>query len=229
MAGYTKLMRLTNTGASFITDEYLKNPEPDPIILPEAVDQLPQNISLTNFNRAVDEVMQRFPDDPPAGDAWLSEEIHKALGLPRGIAMDIRVWQFLTCIAHPEYVRYRWGKNDKVSKERFLGGIKRNAFARLWWAAEIMKNGEDYSGIAPCFASQDLYEAVFGRSFSKFPSAAKAFVEGVKNQERAVVREVAKDFNFMLSTFVLEDLPEEQVKSLVGERIALRAAAQGAS
>jgi hypothetical protein len=223
MAGYTKLMRLTNTGSSFITDEFLKNPDADPITLPEAIDQLTQDISLSGFSRAVDEVMQRFPDDPPAGDASLSEQIHLALRLPRSVAMDIRIWQFLTCIAHPEYVRYRWGGTGKVSKERFLGGIKRNAFARLWWAAEIMKNGEDYSGIAPCFESQDLYEAVFGRSFSKFPSAAKAFVEVVKNQERQIIREVAKDFNFMLSTFVLEDLPEEQVKSLVGERIAVRA------
>jgi len=229
MAGYTKLMRLTNTGASFITDEYLKNSEPDPITLPEALDQLSQDISLASFNRAVDEGMQRFPDDPPSGDAWLSEQIHLALRLPRSVAMDIRIWQFLTCIAHPEYVRYRWGGTGKVSKERFLGGIKRNAFARLWWAAEIMKEGDDYSGIAPCFESQDLYEAVFGRSFSKFPSAAKAFVEAIRSQERNIVREVAKDFNFMLSTFVLEDLAEEQVKSLVGERIALRTEVQGAT
>ncbi len=143
--------------------------------------------------------------------------------------MNIRVWQFLTCVAHPEYVRYRWGGKERISKERFLGGIKRNAFARLWWAAEIMNNGDNYSGIIPCFESQDLYEAVFGRSFSKFPPAAKAFVEAVKSQERNIVREVAKDFNFMLSTFVLEDLPKEQVKSLVEERIVLRTGAQGAN
>ncbi len=226
MAGYTKLMRLTNTGASFITEEFLKNPDADPITLPEAIDQLSVEISLSAFNRVITEAMQKFPDDPPSGDLWLSEQIHRALGLPRNVAMDIRVWQFLTCIQSPEYVRYRWGGSGAVSKERFLGGIKRNAFARLWWAAEIMKNGDDYSEIAPCFKSQDLYEAVFGRSFSKFPSAARAFVRAVKDQERNIVRAVAKDFNFMLSTFVLEDLPDEQINDLVGERIALRIASE---
>lgn len=220
MAGYTKLMRLTNAGVAIVDEEFLTNQDADPIIVQEAVDDIESNIALQQFSRAIAEVIQQFPD-PPSSDAWLAKEIHRALGLPRGIAMDVRVWQFLSCVAHPEYVWYRWSKAGQVSKERFLGGIKRNAFARLWWAAEVMKNGDDYQ-VEPCFDSQDLYEAVFGRSFSKYPPAAKAFIKAVSNQERGVIRAVAKDFNLMLSTFVLEDLATQQVEKLIAERISVR-------
>jgi len=81
-----------------------------------------------------------------------------------------------------------------------------------------MREGGDYSIVPACFEFQDLYEATFGRAFSKFPAAAKAFVRGLGKHERGVVREVAKDFNLMLSTYVLEDIGKEQMDRLLEER-----------
>ena len=90
-----------------------------------------------------------------------------------------------------------------------------------------MRSGDDYSRVAACFESQDLYEAVFGRVFSKFPPAAIAFVGAVKGHHREkVIRPVAKDLSLMLSTFVLEDLSEEQIYTLVTERVNLRKSAR---
>lgn len=225
MPDYPKLMRLTNFGASLITEEFLADPDAGPISDPEAVEPLDIDVPLAEFKRVADEVMGQFESDPPSGDATLAVAVHRTLKIPRRTAMDVRTWHFLTCVAVPEYVRYRWGGSGKVTRERFLGSIKRNAFARLWWAAEVMRTEDDYSKVEPCFEDQDLYEAVFGRAFSKFPPAAKAFVDAVRDQERKIVRVVAKDFNFMLSTLVLEDLSEQRVGSLVGERVTVRACA----
>lgn len=223
MPAYPKLMRLTNYGQSKVTEEFLKNPDADPISEPEALQTLEIDVPLDDFNRVVTEAIGKFGIPiPPSADAETAVALHKALKIPRRIAMDKRVWQFLSCVARPDYTRARWTDDGAASLERFLGGIKRNAFARLWWGAEVMRDGSDYSQVGSCFEPQDLYEAVFGRSFSKFPPAAKGFIGAVKGEHRNTIREVAKDFNLMLSTFVVEDLAEERIKNLVGIRVPLR-------
>jgi hypothetical protein len=221
-------MRLaSSSSAPLVSEEFLRDPEAGPLQGTELAEGLPIQVSLHGFHSTVSACIAQFEKDPPEGDGTLAVEIHKALALPRMLGMDPGVWHYLACVARPDYVWYRWGSGGFVSRERFLGSIKRNAFARLWWCAEVMSQEQDYTGVSACFEQQDLYEAVFGRAFSKFPLAARVFVEGLSNLERRVVREVAKDFNLMLSTFVLEDMAEDQIRDLIGERIAFRSAEIG--
>lgn len=222
------LMRLSSVSASLVSDEFLLDPEAGPLQGIDIAEALPIEVPLDSFHSAVSACVAQFEEDPPAGDGTLSVEMHRALSLPRTLGMDTGVWHFLACVARTDYVWYRWGTGGKVSRERFLGSIKRNSFARLWWCAEVMRDGNDYTGVSACFEQQDLYEAVFGRTFSKFPLAARLLVERLSSLERGVVREVAKDFNLMLSTFVLEDMSEDQIRSLLEERVKYRLAEAGA-
>lgn len=214
-----ELMRLSKSSEYLVSQEFLHDPEAGPLRGPDLAEELSGHFSLRGFHRAVSDCMSRFEGDPPAGDGALAEAMHKSLSIPRMLGMDSGVWHYLSCVARPDYVWYRWGTNGGVSEERFLGSMKRNAFARLWWCAELMKEGEHSSLVSACFESQDLYEAVFGRAFSKYSPAAKVIVRRLRNHERRVVREVAKDFNLMLSTYVLEDMSEEQIERVLEERV----------
>jgi len=217
------LMRLSLSAEALVSDEFLHDPELAPLSGADIADELQGRVPLAAFHESVSTWMNQPRDDPSAGDAELAVSIHKALSISLRLGMDPGIWHYLTCVARPDYVWVRWGGKRTVTRERFLGSIKRNAFARLWWCSEVMRDGDDYTGVATCFADQDMYEAVFGRAFSKFPSAAKVFVNTLGEQERRVVREVAKDFNLMLSTFVLEDMTDHQIRSLLEDRAEYRA------
>jgi len=215
-----ELHRLTNIGKALVDDEFLESFKETQITDSHAWEPIELQISITPLQPIIKEVIQTSIEKPFKTDSRLARALHRNLNLPRRYAMDTRIWHYLTCISYPEYVRFRWTRNNnKVSKERFLGGIKRNALARLWWAAEVLHNEDDYSLVNVCFDNQDLYEAVFGRSLSKFPPAAKVFVHTVKEETRIVIRDSAKVVNLLLSTFVLEDLTDLYFQSLIQSQI----------
>ncbi len=110
--------------------------------------QLGRKIDLSSMRAVFCEAMKRFEFDPWKSDPWLGPRVHATLRLTRREAADKRIWEYLTVIAFPDYVRWRWAQEDHdrlVTKDRFLGEDSKNAIARLWWAAELTRNGSDYS------------------------------------------------------------------------------------
>lgn len=98
----------------------------------------------------VDQTMHRHRDRRDQSDAWLAPRLHAALRLPRRQAADRRLWSYLTIAARPAYPRWRFEAErtveEGVAVERFLFTRERkHALARLWWAAELTRNGKDYS------------------------------------------------------------------------------------
>lgn len=215
------LGRLTNVGRAFIDEEFLESSNDIHIEDSQAWEQVAQLIYMSPIQQSIEEVVKsESTGNSHKTDGKLAYAIHSMVNIPRMYAMDTSIWHYLTCIGFPEYVRYRWtNRSGRVAKERFLGGIKRNAFARLWWAAEILHNEEDYSLVEDCFEVQDLYEAVFGRSLSKYPPAAKVFINSAKGKTRKAIRESAKAINLLLSTFILEDLSESYFQSLIQSQL----------
>jgi hypothetical protein len=107
---------------------------------------LGRSVPLAPLRAVVAEAMRRF--DPQKSDPWLGPRVHATIRLTRREAADKRVWEYLTVVQFPDYVRWRWKNPDDteapVPIDRFLGEDSKNSLSRLWWAAELTRNGADY-------------------------------------------------------------------------------------
>jgi hypothetical protein len=143
------LKGLHPAGRSLVSPDFRKGDQPTVDAGPFVEDlDLGRNVPLAPLRAVVAEAMTRFEHDPPKSDAWLGPRVHATLRLTRREAADKRIWEFLTVVEFPEYVRWRWEKLDNpekvVPQDRFLGEDSKNALARLWWATELTRNGSDY-------------------------------------------------------------------------------------
>lgn len=178
--------------------------------------------------RILVEATSRYSDKTqvPDMDVEVAPQLHQALRLDRSLAAQTEIWHYLSCVLYPDFVRHRWGKagTGAVSRERFLGSLKRNALARLWWGAELtVREGGDYSATKVLFApggGQDLFEQFFGRRFSNHRQAALLFMDLVGPKPRRVVRTVSESFSQMLTTVVLESLTTVELRPILESLIA---------
>lgn len=88
----------------------------------------------------------------PATDAWVAPRLHASLRLTRREAADPSIWAYLAVIEFPDYVRARWG--DETG--RWFAGEVNQAISRLWWGAEMCRNGADYGPVTTAFSVQDV-------------------------------------------------------------------------
>ena len=73
-----------------------------------------------------------------ASDGEMAVCVHRAFdGSTLREAADADLWAYISTIACPQYVRWRWHQRNADLPSRFAGNIRRNALARLWWWAEI--------------------------------------------------------------------------------------------
>lgn len=156
---------------------------------------------------------------PNESDQWLGPRVHATLRLSRREAADKRIWNYLTVVEFAEYVRWRWRDSedpeDVVPVDRFLGEDSKNALARLWWAAELTRNGADYSATVKA-----LSISRFGISWQHLDAlhhrpAALAVVEflasfGADGATDYQGQVMAKAFNLALRTLSLDALAENQ-------------------
>ncbi|MFD0355113.1 DUF6339 family protein [Streptomyces sp. NPDC127110] len=104
----------------------------------------------------VEEAMRRFAENPPEADGWLAPRLHATLRMTRAEAADPRLWNFLAALVAPDYVGWRHGGTGTIAAARFVGPHYTQVFARLWWAAELFRNGEDYRPVEVACRVQDV-------------------------------------------------------------------------
>jgi hypothetical protein len=145
--------------ARFLTAGVLENNEPLPLA---AIDQVsePTRWEAEPVRRLFDEAMKRFiPAERTLADAWLAPVLHATLRLTRREASDSRIWNHLAVRLAPDYVYWRHlsrGNPPTVSRTRFSGPFHSQAFARLWWAAELFRDGPDYGPVVVACRNQDV-------------------------------------------------------------------------
>jgi hypothetical protein len=138
-------------------------------------------ISLDVFSALIGEFNVRvssglWTEDRAASDRWLAPRLHFALRLTRAEASDRGVWQWLALQA-PRYLKWRWSDGKGVvADNHWWGAINKQAFARLWWGAEIFRNGPDYSPAVQAFVFQDLPNSYLHRPLVRCRSLALALV-----------------------------------------------------
>jgi hypothetical protein len=118
-------------------------------------------------------------DDRTKSDRWLSPRVHYALRLHRAEAADRGVWQWIA-LRYAWYLEWRWADPDGlVSDDRWWGPVHKQAFARLWWGAEIFRDGPDYRPVEQAFVFQDLPNSYLHRPLVRCRSLALAVVDRI--------------------------------------------------
>lgn len=124
-----------------------------------------REVDLTAAGAVIEEAMRRFPvADRAASDSWLGPRLHAALRLSRREASRPGVWRYLGVCAFPEYVRWRFAdveKEEPPGLERFTGAETKHALGRLWWMAEMFRDGADYEPAAKALSNQDVINNLF--------------------------------------------------------------------
>ncbi|MET9563185.1 DUF6339 family protein [Streptomyces tauricus] len=186
--------------ATYITEGLLTGREDVPsIALNKATEELPVDdarFRLRPVRDLIDDVMHKFRDDerpPTAADAWLAPRLHATLRLTRREAADARLWSYLALGVAPDYVVRRHlpatprkdGGARSVARARFRGPHYTQAFARLWWAAELFRNGPDYSPVVIACGNQDMLNTALRMDVVDHRPTALALVRLI---EREVIR-----------------------------------------
>ncbi|MFF4710295.1 DUF6339 family protein [Streptomyces eurythermus] len=104
----------------------------------------------------VEQAMARFGDNRSAADGWLAPRLHATLRMTRSEAGDGRLWNHLAMLVAPDYVVWRHKQAEIAQSSRFCGPHYTQCFSRLWWAAELFRDGPDYRPVETACAVQDV-------------------------------------------------------------------------
>jgi len=142
-------------------------------------------------------------------DPWLAPRLHCALRIPRRIAVDAAMWTWLALNCH-QFIEARFRQpNRKIHPWRYYGGWSRNGLSRLWWGAEMTRNGASYEDVKHCFARTRTAQFALELMYSWHRPAAIAFcrvAEGVDGERLtdARTRTLSTRLRVLLSLQCLE-------------------------
>ena len=151
---------------------------------------------------------------PPEGanwkselDAYLAPRLHLAFRLPRAFAARPGVWVWCALRPMRPYMERRWPLNEDSTLWRFTSrDVLRNGVARLWWAAELLRDGPDYSLVPRAMESVRWFQFVSELRYSMHRECARAFARTLVECEAtdALAQELSKRFNVYLRASALE-------------------------
>lgn len=158
------------------------------IALNKVADELPVNDRRMESRRVrelIHDAMNRFRNErPTTADAWLAPRLHETLRLTRREAADRRFWNYIALGVAPDYVVWRHmpepksnGRRSSVARDKFLGPHFKQTFARLWWAAELFRDGPDYQPVVVACSNQDMLNSALRLDVIDHRPTALALVE----------------------------------------------------
>ncbi|MDQ3264002.1 MAG: DUF6339 family protein [Myxococcota bacterium] len=211
-----KLQRLTRAGHVLLDETFLGTASAKLNPGPGQVEDLEVEISIDEVGPLLHAAMQEYGPGDGLLDAHVGIRLHRLLPLSRRIARERGAWHYLTSVAYPEFVRHRFRRETGGlwTRARFLGILQQNALARIWWVAELARDGDDYT-LAEQLLSNSSFDPVFDRAFSWHPPMLRAFVKVLTNVGTGLVEQATKDLNHALSTIAVEVLDEAESERLV--------------
>ncbi|MEU3173122.1 DUF6339 family protein [Streptomyces sp. NPDC007000] len=171
----------------FLTQDLLKGVRGHGgVDLAKVVEPLPDEDSrweVEPLRELVEDAMHEFRENRTRADGWLAPRLHAALRITRREAADRRLWTHLALAVAPDYVAWRHRSapasdrsESRINPARFKGALDRQCFSRLWWAAEMFRNGKDYSPVVAACANQDLIHSALRRDLIDHRPTAQALV-----------------------------------------------------
>jgi hypothetical protein len=222
-----KLRSLQPEGIRLVTPELAAGTLPrwpEPAWRP-VVSDLPgdrPSLPLEHLDAVIDELIATLPAYDAAIDAWLAPRLHAALPLTRRAAADPGVFRFLSVIHRPDVIRHRWANVSWANmRSRFWSiGTRHtsNALARLWWIAELTRDGDSYALTERVLAKQSLAIQVFVRSWSQHRPAVEAFVDTLHDAPAEDIEHAARMLSRHLATTPLEGLSSAEIVAVLLDR-----------
>lgn len=120
------------------------------------------------------ETESRFGAKPSQSDSWLGPRLHSALRLTRAEAAIQGVWSWLALGPCAGYIRWRWGATLQVS--RFVGPYHLHGLARLWWMAELFRDGSDYQAAEQALKNADIAQYFLRLDIAHHRPTCQAFM-----------------------------------------------------
>ncbi|GAB2805251.1 hypothetical protein GCM10027073_42230 [Streptomyces chlorus] len=171
----------------FLTEDLLKGIQGHGgVDLAKVVEPLPDEDprwEVEPLRELVEDAMHEFRESRTRADGWLAPRLHAALRITRREAADRRLWTHFALAVTPDYVAWRHrstpasGRSEsRINPARFKGALDRQCFSRLWWAAEMFRNGKDYSPVVAACANQDLIHSALRRDLIDHRPTAQALV-----------------------------------------------------
>lgn len=139
--------------------------------------------NASDLRHLLEDTMERFHGKRPTfSDSWLAPRLHYTLRLTRAEATDSGLWNFIALRVAPDFVRWRWGREREGriavgQVARFSGRWDIQCFSRLWWAAELFRDGEDYRPAAKACSNQDILNTVIRLDMINHRPTAQALIE----------------------------------------------------
>ncbi|MDX3244837.1 DUF6339 family protein [Streptomyces sp. ME18-1-4] len=191
------LARLVDEEAArFITDGLLSGKDNVPAIaLNQAAEALPESPRrrLRAIRDLIDDAMYTYRDDRPTQvDAWLAPRLHAILRLTRAEAADPALWNYLSLGVAPDFVVWRHlSEAKKTTNARyFKGPYHKQAFARLWWSAELFRNGPDYEPAVIACGNQDMLNTLLRMDVIDHRPTAQALIRMLQREVVRTTRDV---------------------------------------
>ncbi len=218
-----RLRRLTADGRRLIGEGFLKGEE-DAIAGEELEEYLElepsgERVRLGELDSELESIMNSHRRFDTAIDAAAAPAVRDSLTMSRRVAADPGVWHYLATVRYPDFVRHRWEfTSKKAMTEKFLGAgtdIYSNALHRLWWIAELTREGDDYTLTEEVLSNQTLANKIFDRWFARYEPAAKVCSEKLLGEPSGVVDEATRRFNHALTNLQLEGLDEDDVERVL--------------
>ncbi|SRR5713101_4741900 len=213
------LRRLRNEGIQLVTPRLASGEESRP---PEAqsgdlLEPCEIDLPLDALDNLLDTLIESTQPFDSGIDARAAPAIHRALPLTRRVASDAGVWRFLAVVHRPDFVRHRWeNKSWATMRSRFWSIGTRpdsNAFCRLWWIAELSRQGGSYQLTERVLRRQGLANSIFVRSLSFYGPAVQACIEVLEDEPADVIERAMLRFNRVLSIVPMES---QSVEDLLG-------------
>ncbi|MSO37801.1 MAG: hypothetical protein EXQ69_06055 [Acidimicrobiia bacterium] len=212
----TPLKALLPSVRSLLDDNFRSGQTPR-LDVKSLICDIDRQIDIDPVIAILDESIRRFETSPDQSDSWLAPRVHAALRLTRREAADKRIWHFINIAAKPDFVRWRFGGDDTESRvivpyDRFMGEDSKNAIGRLWWVAELTRNGPDYTETLSVLRTSRFYTSWQALDAMHHRPAALAVCRFDRefNDNKGLTdsqsQRLAKAFNLRLSTLCLDAL-----------------------
>ncbi|UTT49878.1 DUF6339 family protein [Rhodococcus gordoniae] len=127
------------------------------------------------------EATERFDEKPSSADRWLAPRLHATLRMSRSEAANNELWNYLAFIVAPDYVVWRHRNAGFVQSARFTGPHYTQAFSRLWWAAELFRNSDDYRPVEVACSVQDVLNTTMRLDVIDHRPTAHAILRVLRN------------------------------------------------
>lgn len=170
------------------------------------------SVDLEAVRTFIDEAMRRFTrTESTSADVWLAPRLHYALRLSRREAGHRGMWRWLGVVFAPEYVQWRWGSPDAstataATEDRFVGADYKHALARLWWMAELFRDGPDYAPVESALKNQDIPNNLFRMDIAHHRPTVQAAVKVLDGRSGREANALAKAANSAATTLIIDTI-----------------------